>query len=282
MRSVKPVIFIALAVVAALGYTLSAAKIKDFRRQLPPELIQREATMVDPNFLKIISGEFQGLLADYLLLKANIIDGGQPEKMTDEDYDTIFILYKLSMDLDPYFFQTAYYVQGNIAWRKGMAAKAIELLKKSAEHRTWDWRALWYIGFDYAYLLNDTSQGAAYLLKAGKKPDAPEVLNILAARIAQIGGDTLASISMLKAMYEDTDNEEYKKVLEKRIIAHTGVYKLEQAIAAFSQKYGRRPDSLEELFQSKIISEVPPNPFDDHYYYNTETGRVDYGRPKYK
>lgn len=280
MRSAKKIIFFAIIIVAVAGYTLSAVKINDFRKRLPPELVRREATMVNPNFLKIISGEFQELLADYLLLKANIINGGEPEKMTDEDWNAVYILYKLSIELDPRFFQTAYYIQGNIAWRKGMAAKAIELLKKSAEFRTWDWRSLWYIGFDYAYLLNNKREGAAYFLKAGEKPNAPDFFNILAARLTQTGGDTLASIAMLKAMYKDTDNEQYKKVLEKRIAAHTGAYQLEQAIAVFKKKFGRRPDSLEELVQTKIIDEMPLNPFADTYYYDAKTGRVDYGSLK--
>ena len=94
MRSVKSIIFFAVIIVAAWGYTLSAAKIKDFRKQLPVELVRREATMVDQNFLKIISGEFKGVLANYLLLKAAIIDGGKPEKMTIEDWDAVYILYK--------------------------------------------------------------------------------------------------------------------------------------------------------------------------------------------
>ena len=159
-----------------------------------------------------------------------------------------------------------------------MTVKAIELLERSAEYRAWDWRPLWYIGFNYAYLLDNNSQGSSYFLKAGKKPDAPEMFNILAARLTQVGGDILASIAMLKAMYEDTDNEDYKRVLKKRIFAHTNVYQLEQAVAGFKKMHGRLPDSLEELIQTKIITEIPSNPFGDTYYYDPETGRVDYGR----
>ncbi len=264
-------------VLALWGLIVSLHYLKDYRRQLPPLLISRQALEVGPNFLKVISGEFRELLADYLLLKAAIIDGGEPEKITAEDWYSIYILYKQSMALDPLFFTTAYYTQGNLVWKDGMAEKAMALLEMSEKHRTWDWNPKWYLAFDYANFLNDKNRAAEYLFDAASMPDAPPVFAIMAARFKQGYGDTMASITMLKAMYEQTENEEFKSVLLKRIEAHTGVYILEQAIQAYRIKYGVLPETLKRLVNTGILSALPANPVSEEYVYDPVTGKVDYG-----
>ncbi len=220
------------------------------------------------------------MIADYLLLKGAIIDGGEPEKMTDQDWLAVYVLYKQSMTLDPYFYTTAYYIQGNLVWRGALTEKAIDLLKTSVVYRSWDWNPKWFLAFDYANFLNDKDQAINYLNEAAKMPDAPPIFSIIAARLQQKEGNTLASIAMLKAMYEQSQNEEFKKVLEKRIQAHIGVYQLEQAVAKFKEKFFRLPESLEDLVKTNIIQAIPLHPYDGEYVYDPETGSIDYGKPR--
>ena len=282
MKRVRPLIFVLSLGCCLIALSIATSKVKAFRKNLPMELVRREALMVDPVALKVVSGEFRGLLADFLLLKAAIIDGGEPDKMTAEDWDAVYMLYKQSLVLDPFFYQTAYYIQGNLVWREGMTRKAMDLLKISADKRTWDWNPLWYLGFDYAHFYNDRIRAADYFLSASKKPDAPPLFGILAARLNQAGGQALTSIAILKAMQEHTDNEEFKKELELRIQAHKGVYQLEQSVGAFQIRFGRLPISLEELVTTGILGRLPINPYSDSdkYYYDPKTGHVDYGSRK--
>ncbi len=268
-----------LFMLVALGGLIGSSKmVKEYRQQLPPELVRREALAVDPGVIKAVSGEFKGLAADYLLIKAAVIDGGEPEKMTDQDWHAIYVLYKQSMALDPWFYSTAYYTQGNLVWREGMAKKAIEILELSGAHRTWDWAPKWFLGFDYANFLNDNAKAAAYLYEAAKIPHAPPVFGILAARLVQNQGRTLTAITMLKAMYDQTDNEEFKEILKMRIEAHTGLYRLEQAISLYQKKYSALPESLDALVTAGILAALPDNPFFEGYIYDPATGKVDYGQ----
>ena len=274
VKSTFPFLFIIITI-SALVTTTSI--VKGFREKLPPDLVSRHAYHIDNKLIKVVSGEFKGLLADYLLLKAAVIDGGEPEKLTFQDWQAIYILYRQSMELDPYFYTTAYYIQGNLVWQEGMVENAMALLKISESHRVWDWNPKWFLAFDYANFLNDKKQAAKYLYKAAKMPDALPIFAIIAARFEQGRGDTLASIAMLKAMYDQTDNESFRRVLEKRIEAHTGVYQLEQAIHRYELKFGKVPEGLEDLVADGILQVMPKNPFCDKYAYDPRTGKVDYG-----
>lgn len=277
MRLVKPILITCFLIFCVVALVTATAKVKAFRKDLPIELFRGEALMVDPDLLRVVGGEFKGLLADYLLIKAAIIDGGEPEKMTEQDWEAVYELYKQSLALDPFFYQTAYYVQGNIIWIDSLRDKAIELLKQSAGQRTWDWNPLWFLGFNYAHFYSDLEQAAAYFFEAAKKQDAPPILGILAARLSQGGGDTLTSIVMLKAMLEQTEDENIREVLKARIHAHEGVLQIEQAVDAFQKTYGRLPDSLDELIETGIISELPSHPYGEKYLFDPATGVVDYG-----
>lgn len=267
-------------VVLAVGLVTTTSHVKAYRRNLPPDLVRGEAIMVDPVVFKVVSGEFKGLLADYLLLKAAIIDGGEPEKITEQDWHAIYVLYKQSMALDPRFFTTAYYTQGNLVWREGMATRAIALLEMSAKNRPWDWNPKWYLAFDYINFLDDRERASDYLYKAAKLQGAPPIFAVMAARFKQGQGDTLASIAMLQAMYNQTQNEAFKEVLKKRIEAHTGVYELEQAVTAYQTKYGMLPHSLEDLVTSGILLALPIHPYGKGFVYDSSTGVVDFGIPR--
>jgi len=76
----------------------------------------------------------------------------------------------------------------------------------------------------------------------------------------------------LKTMYEKTDNEDAKNQVELRIKALYGVLVLEQGISQFTSRFGRPPDTLEELVSRGILKEIPKNPYKKPYTY--ENGQI--------
>lgn len=257
------------------GFLVSSAKVHRYRDNLPVEQLRAEALMVDPTLLKIISGEFKGLLADYLNLKAAVFKGGAYETTAD-DWIAMSTLFKQSIELDPYFFHTGYYAQGMMAWRKGLHEKAIEILEIHAKHRHWDWEPKFYLGFDYFYYLKDNKMGAHYLTEASKLPGAPPIVASLAARLMQRSGQTLTAIAFLKSMLERAEDEYIKQNLTHRLNAHLGVFKLEQARNAYEEKTGRLPGDLNELVTSGFIDKMPENTMADIFYYDPQTGKISF------
>jgi len=263
--------FLLLFIISAL--LLTNSRVKGYRDNIPAENQRAEALMVSPTLLKVISGEFKGLWADYILLKASIFLGGYYES-TPEDWDAIYLMFKQSLTLDPYFFQTCYYIQGLLSWREGMHEKAIELLKYSEKSRDWDWEPKFYIGFDYSYFLHDNSEAARWMARAAELPNAPPIVATLGARLAQREGKTETAIAILHLMYDRAKDEKHKKLLENRINAHIGILTLERAISAYKQTHGEIPDSLDTLIHKGLLKQMPENPFGDTYLYDAETGRV--------
>jgi len=265
-----------LIVISSLltGYSICSSSVRTYREEMIAENLRAEALMVSPTLLKVISGEFKGLWADYLQLKASIFLGGY-SKSTAEDWEVVYLLFKQSLALDPWFFQTCYYTQGILAWQKTMSERAIELLKISAEHRYWDWEPRFYIGFDYFYFLKENLMAAKYLSVAAKLPGAPPIVATLGARLAQKAGQTETAIAILRIMLDRTDNEALKLRLEKRIKVHLGMLIIERSIAIYAQKYGKSPASLNELIDKGIIDQLPENPYVETYTY--ENGHVGMG-----
>jgi len=255
------------------GLLLSSDRMHAYRDNLPAEHLRAEALMVDPTLLKIASGEFKGLMADYLVLKAAIFQGGF-YKSTADDWQAMYMLFKQSIVLDPYFFMTGYYTQGILGWRPGMHAKAIDILTIQAKHRSWDWEPKFYLGFDYFYYLKDNETGARYLREAAELPDAPPITATLAARLAQRSGQTLTAIAFLKAMLERAQDEEYKKMYALRLQVLLGVHQLEQARDRYITMFGKKPSSLDDLVSAGIIDKIPDNPMSNTYYYDPDTGDI--------
>jgi tetratricopeptide (TPR) repeat protein len=267
------IIGVTLVALLLLGYGVSHTRTVRLRAAQPPETLRAQAISLDPTLLKIASGPFKGLVADYLILKASVFMGGTWGP-AEEDWETVYILLKQSLHLDPLFFQTGYYVQGLLSWRKGMQEKATELLLYHAERRDWDWEPMFYAGFNYFIYLKDNDKAAEYLQKAANRPGAPVIAGSLSARIIQRGGQTLTAIALLKTILEQAEDDYTRARYTERLDAYLGIHRLEQAIAEFNNRKGRPPNALEELIDTGIVDKLPENPFAARYQYEPETGKI--------
>ncbi len=216
--------------------------------------------------MRAFAGEFEGIVADYILLEAATFIGSNV-KPTPEDWEAISLLFKQTMVLDPHFRQTYYLIQATLPWETPKIDLTIELLTTSKQHRPWDWVPGFFIGFDYFFFLKDNLTASKYLMEASRVPDAPVLLTTFAARLAQKAGQTQTAITFLKTMYENTADEGIKKTIEERIKAFTGVLILEKGVEEFNQRFGRPPNVLEELVTRRILEKLPQNPYNKLYTY---------------
>lgn len=271
--SLSIVVNLLVAIGILFGFLFSSAKVQGHRSNLPFEHVRAEALMVDPTLLQIVSGEFKGLMADYLNLKAAIFKGGS-HKVGEDDWVVLYTLFKQSMELDPLFFHTGYYTQGILAWRKGWHRQAIEILTLHADNRHWDWEPKFYLGFDYFYHLRDNKMGAHYLMESSKLPNAPSITANLAARLIQRQGQTITAIAFLKSMLERAEDEELKENLAKRLKVHLGILKLEQARDAYLLREGQLPTTLDILVKNGYIPEIPETDLVEGFIYDPQTGEI--------
>ncbi len=226
------------------------------------------------DFLKIIAGEFKGLMADYLVLEAGSFIGSN-QKPTEQDWKNIHRTLKYALALDPYFMQAYIYAQGNLPWDACMYQETIDLLAISKEHRTWDWYPGYYMGFDYYYFLADYAKASQQFLEAAQIKNAPLLLSILGARLAMKGKRTETAIALLKTMLGDKElDENSAREIRMRLEALQGVSAIEKAIEEYKRRYGQRPARLEELVTKGIVEKLPDNPYGGPYIYDDITGEV--------
>ncbi len=230
-------------------------------RDLKKTDLRAAAPLFPPQVMKIIAGEFKGLVSDALLIEAAAFLGSN-KKPTEEDYENLIRLFRHVLALDPYFKQAYYLVQASLSWEGKRYGTANELLSISRDSRWWDWVPGFFMGFNCFYFLKDNLEASRHLMEASKVPKAPVALATLASRLASKSGQTTTAIVFLKAMREKTEDEDKIKELDMRIEALTGVLKLERAIEQYRSAYGREPRKLDDLVQSGIISELPRNPYE--------------------
>ncbi len=247
-------------------------QVMDYRSNVSHQL-QVSETPIRPGLLKALSGEFRGVVADYLLLEAASFVGGDT-KVSETQWGAVVHLLDQSSILDPYFKQTYIFAQGILPWRAQKVQQTMVILERSKKHRTWDWRPGFFIGFNYFYFFKDYEKASLELMEAAKVCGAPVVLVTLASRLASKSGQTSAGIDFLTSVYEKTEDEHTKIVLQKRIRALRGVLYLQSAIERFRAQFNRMPDTLNELIATSIISAIPPNPYGG--YYALRDGKVEF------
>ncbi|MCP4681868.1 MAG: hypothetical protein GY864_06025 [Desulfobacterales bacterium] len=268
----KYIALIALLAVLAVFYSFTHAAVKENRKDLA-FAYQLNVTPLPPDLIKIVAGEFRGLMSDYLLLEIGSHLGSN-QKLSDDEWEKVALAFEQALELDPYFQQTYLYAQGILPWRE-MPEKAISLLDISGKYRSWDWRPGYYMGFDYYYFFKDFSLASDAFLDAAKVKNAPALLAVLGGRFAHKSGRTKAAIGLLQSMLQDPElDENTEKEISDRITALKGVVLLEHAIKKYMGLYNAFPPSLEALIDKGLIGQLPKNPYSDSFIYKPEGGRV--------
>jgi len=241
-------------------------------------LYRLDVVPIPAPLLRIAAGEFKGMAANYILLQAGAFLGSN-QKLSERDYKNLALIFEQSITLDPYFQQTYFYAQAYLPWEAKMPEKAISLLEISSRHRHWDWRPPYYIGFNQYFFLKDFEKASMSFMDAGRIEGAPVLLPLLGARFAAKSGRSETAIGLLDSMLQDpTMAEAERKEITQRIEALKGVIYLKNALAAYRDKEGEFPDSLEGLIEKRIIARMPSNPYSSEYFYNKETGEVSFDK----
>lgn len=226
---------------------------------------------VPPDLIKLIAGEFNGLFADYILLKIASFTGSYKhvDTYTSEELNNIDLGFRQSIALDPYFQQTYLLAQSELAWSIRQPKKGIRILNISRHHRTWDFRPGFYEGFNYYYFLGDFKNAAIVLRETSKVKNVPLLVPLLASRFSMKEKKTEASIRMLlQILSGDTLDKKYKEEIQNRIIALNGVLSIEKALTEFHSKYDFYPETLSALVSQGIIDKMPHNPYHSDFIYD--------------
>lgn len=272
-------------------YALSYQALLSHRAALV-DISQRPAawSSLPPLVLKVLAGEFKGLVADLIILEVGaqlgtdvVRDANGTFRIINKqyDWDSIRHLFSSSQALDPSFQQTYMLAQGWLPWDPpGMLNETREILTTAATNRPWDWQPLHFSGFNSYFFQNKPGEAGQLFLEAAKTPNAPPFLAILGARLAQKGGQTETAIAVMKTMLAEKNSEEPGYVdMFDRLHALEGVLVLERAAQQYEKTSGQKPNELVDLTNSGILADLPVNPYNLPYCLD-EKGVIYFDNPQ--
>lgn len=266
---------IALFLLGILIYSFTLHSVYSIHAKYVEETIS-EFGQVPSSGVQVSSVEFKGAFSDYLFFRTMTFFGmriGEKQLPSQEEWQTIHLMLQRATDLDPMFWDPYVFTEMLLVWQAGMFDEGNALLEKAALNRPWDYRPLYYIGFNHLYFKKDAKSAAPYLRKAAEFANTPSFLKGLAARVSHYAGETGLGIFFLENILQDTEDARMAKYLEKRLTTMKLMLSLEQKVKEFSEKYGHLPSSFQDLVSEGLITELPKDPYGGEFIL-LENGRV--------
>ena len=223
-----------------------------------------------PKLLKRLSLGYEGLLADVYWTRA-VQYFGEKHHAGGGRYELLWPLLNITTQLDPHLIAAYAFGQTFLSARPpngaGVPEKAIELVEYGIRNNPDDWHLYYDLGFIY-YDLQDYRNAADAFLRGSRVPNAHPFLKILAAQMAEHGGDVETARMMWTATYQTTHDKQIRANAAAHLLAvqaDQDVTELERLIQNYLQKRGHLPASFAEMLAAGYLRGVPSDPLGNPY-----------------
>src|ERR1051326_2628705 len=147
--------------------------------------------MTSPKLLKRLSLGYEGLLADVYWTRA-VQYYGAMHHSGGGDYKLLWPLLNIASQLDPHLIRVyefgGPFLSTNPPNGAGLPQHGVELVEYGIRENPENWRLYYNLGFIH-YDLKNYNAAAEAFLHGSKLPNANPLLKVLAARMAEHGGD---------------------------------------------------------------------------------------------
>jgi len=223
-----------------------------------------------PKILKRASLGYEGLLADIYWTRAVQYFGGK-QLAGGGRLDLLWPLLNITTQLDPHLIP-AYEFVGTFLSSKppvgpGVPQKAIELVEYGIRNNSDDWHLYYDLGYIH-YDLKDYRAASDAFLRGSRVPNAHPFLKVLAARMAEHGGDLETARMLWSATYQTTHDKYIRANAAahlRAIQANQDVLELERVVEVYRQRAGHLPGSFAEMAATGHLSGVPRDPLGNPY-----------------
>lgn len=164
-----------------------------------------------------------------------------------------------------------YYVAAAILPWNGQVDAAQRILLAAAETRDWDmWPAFFY-AFNAMYFEHDM-QRAGHWAEVAAQRDAHNApaLRAMAAKWYERGDDPQVALNILKAMHDQSRDENFRRLLLVRMERLKGLLALRKASDEFRVRTGRGAKELRELVGYGGLQAIPVDPMKLGYALSSE------------
>lgn len=222
----------------------------------------------------------EGLAADIYWLRAVQYFGGQRLFASNKSFELLGPLIDITVTLDPRM-EIAYrygaiFLAEPPPTGAGRPQQAIALLERGTEAMPRNWRLRQDLGFFHYLFMHDPQKAFQILMEASAIEGAPFWLKTLAAEILNKGGDRQTSRRIWSQLYEQSEGIMRDNALVQLLVLDA----LDQAdlltalVRKFSERLGRRPESLDELRRAGFLKRPPLDPTGVPFDYDAQMGTV--------
>jgi tetratricopeptide (TPR) repeat protein len=237
-----------------------------------------------PKTLKRLSLGYDGLLADIYWTRT-VQYFGEQHAAGNEHLNLLAPLLEITTVLDPKL-TVAYEFGANFLAAKppngaGEPQRAIELEKYGIQNNPDDWHLYYDLGFIYYLEFKDYAKAADAFMRGSQVPNAHPFLRVLAAQMAQHGGDIETARMLWTATYRTTHDRDIRANAAAHLRAiqvDQEVAGLEKAVSIYYNQTGRWPSSFPELESAGLIRGKPIDPL-GHPYRLRPDGSVEVSDP---
>ncbi|MGH9643023.1 MAG: hypothetical protein ACRD3Q_11420 [Terriglobales bacterium] len=228
---------------------------------------------------------YTGLLADIYWTRAVQYFGSQHHKGSG-DYRLLAPLLQVTTELDPQMLPP-YQFGANFLGPQppngaGRPGEALQLLKYGIAHNPDQWRLYYNLGFLYFTEFKDYARAADAFAQGAQLPITNGFMPILAARMAQQGGEFETARILWSSTYESTKEESIRENAVDHLRAlrvDEDVTQLEKLVAKYKEQTGHVPANIGDLERLGFIRGTPLDP-NGHAYKIAEDGRVEVQDPE--
>ncbi len=273
MRRKKVTVF--TAVLLTLSGVGAAALLRQVDQVRSQATLEEVLYVSSPKLLKRLSLGYNGLLANIYWTRVVQYYGGLHHTGGGR-YELLWPLLNITTELDPRLVP-AYEFGGTFLAAEppngaGSPDKAIELVERGIKNNPDDWHLYYDLAYIY-YDLKDYPKAANAFERGSKVPNAHPFLQVLAAQMAQHGGETHTAQMLWSAVYQTTRDKYIRENAEwhlRAIKADLECEALEQVAQIYRQRTGRFPASFAELERAGMIRGTPADPLGTPYALDDE------------
>ncbi|HTV57293.1 MAG TPA: hypothetical protein VMJ93_00310 [Verrucomicrobiae bacterium] len=224
---------------------------------------KEELLLTSGPVLKKLSLGYEALLADIYWTRAVQYYGGWIGD-SDAKFQLLWPLLDVTTTLDPHLVVAyrfgAIFLSEPQPIGAGQPERAVQLVKRGIRENPGEWKLGADLGFLYFWHFHDYVDSAGAYLAASKNPEAPEWVRLMAARMSDRGDALQTSKLVWAEIYQTTTNKEVRR----QALQHVEGLKaldderhLDALSEEFRKKYGRYPESVEELRDKGYLTGIP-------------------------
>jgi tetratricopeptide (TPR) repeat protein len=247
-------------------------------RRRPAATLQEMLYISSPKLLKRLCLGYDGLLADIYWTRTVQYFGGT-HSHGGGTYKLLWPLLKITTQLDPHLIPAYEFGETFLVAKPPQGAgdpqKAIELARTGIQNNPDDWHLYYDLAFVY-YDQKDYRNSAEAFLRGSQLPNTHPFLKIMAAQMAQHGGE----LKTARMMWSATLQTSHDGLIRANAAAHLRaiqvdeeVPELEQLVEKYRDKTGHYPASFSDMVSAGIIRAIPLDPI-GHPYSLESGGRV--------